>query len=192
MCCLPGTVGGAPIVATAGNGDEATVLAAFSAGADQSTPLTTSPRQFVARLRSLLRRHPPAASGGPAPALGPVVLDVARRPSTMVHGEVVTLSDQEYHVLSALMDRAGRVVSRKDLLGDVSTARTDRALDFVIRRLRQKLEQTDTRRRITAVRGVGFPSRSTPPRDGSRRDGECRLTSRFRSPPVQWHDRGCP
>ncbi len=74
----------------------------------------------------------------------------------MVHGEVVTLSDQEYQVLSALMGRAGRVVSRKDLLGDVSTTRSDRALDFVIRRLRQKLEQTDTRRRITAVRGVGF------------------------------------
>jgi DNA-binding response OmpR family regulator len=155
VCAALRTRSNAPIVATSADADEATVLAAFAAGADQFALLSTSPRQFVARLRSLLRRPPPRRVPVEEVPVGPIILDADRR-AVVVHGVPLVLSDQEYLVLAALMARPGRVVSRNELLGDVSTARSDRALDFVIRRLRQKLEETDTRRRIIAIRGVGF------------------------------------
>jgi DNA-binding response OmpR family regulator len=145
-----------PVVATARIADEATVLSAFSAGADQFAPLATTPRLFVARVRSLLRRVPPGMTGAGEVEVGPVVLHPEQR-AAVVNGVVVGLSDQEHEVLRVLLERAGRVVPRADLLvGKGAMAKSDRTLDFVIRRLRQKLETADTRRRITAIRGVGF------------------------------------
>lgn len=147
----------APVLATARVADEPTVLAAFAAGADQFTPLDTSPRQFVARLRSLLRRLPQAVVAPPVlRGVGPVVLD-AGLGAVVVRGTTVALSAQEFDVLGALVARPGRVVTRRELLGiHGSLSQSDRRLDFVIRRLRQKLEGVDGRRRITVVRGVGF------------------------------------
>jgi len=167
VCAALRARSGAPIVATARVADEATVLSAFSAGADQFAPLGVSSRQFVARVRSLLRRYPPNRATAPDLAAGPILLDHTQRTANL-QGVAVTLSAQEFDVLSLLMARPGRVVNRADLLaGASSPARSDRALDFVIRRLRQKLEEVDTQRRITAIRGVGFRlevGESTPER----------------------------
>lgn len=145
-----------PVVATARTADEVTVLSAYAAGADQFAPLATTPRQFVARMRSLLRRVPPGMAGSDEIEAGPVVLHAAER-AAVVNGVVVGLSAQEHEVLRVLLERSGRVVPRAELLVEKgASAKSDRTLDFVIRRLRQKLETADTRRRITAIRGVGF------------------------------------
>ena len=76
--------------------------------------------------------------------------------TVLVAGAVVKLSRREMEVLRALVARPGRVVTRAELAGSWPALSADRRLDFVIRRLRQKLEAVDGTRRISAVRGVGF------------------------------------
>jgi DNA-binding response OmpR family regulator len=147
----------APIVATARSNEEATVLAAFAAGADQFAGPDATARQLAARLRSLLRRTPPRMSARPARTGTASVTLHEEHCAVVVHDVLVPLSEQEREVLALLMARPGRVVTRAELFQPrLATGRNDRTLDFVIRRLRQKLELVDGRRRITAIRGVGF------------------------------------
>jgi two-component system, OmpR family, response regulator RegX3 len=145
-----------PILALGDQTDEAPVLAAYSAGADQYVTIDTSMRLVTARLRALLRRVPPrsAAPITSNPDLA-VTIDEASG-SVRVDGAVVSLSKRELEVLRTLLSRPGRVVTRAELAGAWPALSADRRLDFVIRRLRQKLEMVDGRRRINSVRGVGF------------------------------------
>ena len=145
-----------PILALGDQDDEAPVLAAYSAGADQYVTIDTSSRLVTARLRALLRRVPPrtAAPAETNPDLS-VTIDEATG-SVRVDGAVVSLSKRELEVLRTLLSRPGRVVTRAELAGSWPALSADRRLDFVIRRLRQKLEMVDGRRRINSVRGVGF------------------------------------
>lgn len=147
---------GVPSVMALGSlADEATVLAAFAAGADHVGSTDASTRVLVARLRALHRRGRRRAVVEVEASVLDLTLD--RDAGTVeLSGEEVRLSRQELEVLGLLVSRPGRVVSRRDLAGVWPGLGPDRRLDFVIRRLRQKLEAVDGRRRIGAVRGVGF------------------------------------
>ncbi len=146
-----------PVIAVGPDSDETGVLAAYAAGVDQFVTVDASPRLLVARVRALLRRVPTAA---PAPPPEPghdlaVRLDETTG-TVLLDGAVVRLSVREMEVLRALLARPGMVVTRSELTGPWPALSADRRLDFVIRRLRQKLESVDGTRRISAVRGVGF------------------------------------
>lgn len=147
----------APILAIADSRDEATVLAAFAAGADHVAIRDVTSRQIVAHLRSLLRRVPPRRTSALAPSATAHVRLGDDLRSAVVHGHTVRLTEAEFQMLALLLDRSGKVVTRaqlaKTVMYDSSSAR---AVDFFVRRLREKLEEADTRRRIVAVRGVGF------------------------------------
>ena len=146
-----------PIIATGRRADEVTVLAAFAAGIDQYVDTEVTPRQFVARVRAVLRRFPPRRS---APVLtlvaGPVVLDEGTC-SASVAGVSVALSREEFAVLRLLVARTGRVVGRAELQAACSAnVGRDRSVESVIRCLRHKLEAVDSCRRILTVRSIGF------------------------------------
>jgi DNA-binding response OmpR family regulator len=148
----------APILVIADRpADESSLQTAFDVGADHVAPAGSTDREVIARLRALLRRYPPRRrSASTTAADGPI--SVQRQWSqALVHGIPVPLSRGELEVLSALIDRAGRVLSRPELFASGWIDGTDdRSLDFFMRRLRQKVEAVDTRRRIVAIRGVGF------------------------------------
>lgn len=169
----------APILAIAASGDEATVLRAFAAGADRVIAVGATPRQVVAHLRSLLRRAPrrrPDVAHAPD---GSVQLGEDGR-SAVVLGRTVKLTDEEFQVLALLLGRAGGVVTRAELARTVVySSGSARAVDFLVRRLRERLEEVDARRRIVVVRGVGFRFEldATPPPgspEGSAGDGRGR------------------
>jgi DNA-binding response OmpR family regulator len=144
-----------PIVAIGSGVDEIDILKAYSAGADQFVPVDISTRQLVARLRAILRRFPPRrVADSPHPPAS-VEIDVLTG-VVVTSGIAVKLSRQELEVLRVLVSRPGRVVTRAELMVSWSGVRGARRLDFVIRRLRQKLEPVDGCRRISVVRGVGF------------------------------------
>jgi DNA-binding response OmpR family regulator len=155
VCAAVRARGHRPILAMGPTGDEGALLAALAAGADQYTPVDTSVRLLVARLRALLRRFPPpTAGGGEDPPADLAIDDVLG--VVVVGGVTVRLSVDEIHVLRALVARPGCVVPRRSLVGPWGDLGAERRLDRVIRRLRHKLEAADGRRRIRAVRGVGF------------------------------------
>lgn len=145
----------APIVAIAPR-DENAVIAAFTAGADQVLVEDSTNRQLVAHLRATLRRVPPRRAVVDPVEDAPVQLGDDGR-SAVVSGRSIRLSEEEFGMLSLLLSRPGRVVPRYDLASMlVYASGSPRAVDFAVRRLREKLEDVDDRRRIVVVRGVGF------------------------------------
>jgi len=111
----------------------------------------------VARVRAVLRRTRPSETARPLGA-GGVSLDVARHLVT-VDGSAVELTPKEFDLLHALLEAAGRVLSREHLLNRVwGYSRADeiesRTVDVHIRRLRAKLGAEE--RRIVTIKGVGY------------------------------------
>ena len=145
-----------PILAVGDRTEEHAVLAAYSAGVDQFVTVETSSRLVVARLRALLRRVPPRREPAVRPSPESTVAIDESMGAMLVDGALVKLSRRELEVLRVLVTRPGRVVTRNELAGSWPALSADRRLDFVIRRLRQKLEAVDGVRRISSVRGVGF------------------------------------
>jgi phosphate regulon transcriptional regulator PhoB len=146
-----------PIIMLTAKTDEVDRVVGLEMGADDYMAKPFSPKELVARVRAVLRRSRP---GEPAPALtvGGLNLDVARHAVT-VGGRPVELTPKEFDLLHALLEAAGRVLSREHLLNRVwGYARADeiesRTVDVHIRRLRAKLGPEE--RRITTIKGIGY------------------------------------
>ena len=105
-------------------------------------------------------RSAPAASGGsPDTVVGDVRLNAGAR-TVRRGGEPVDLTAAEFDLLAALLERAGRVVSREELaeaaLGR-PLAPLDRSVDMHVSFLRRKLgSEIDGIERIKTVRGAGY------------------------------------
>ena len=136
---------------------EPAVLEAYAAGVDQFVSKSIRSRELMARIRALLRRTPPRPreSTYAGVAAGSISLDLATG-TAILDGKEVVLTPREGEVLFALLERPGRVVTRDKLAATAGGRTTDRALDAVVRAVRTKLESAEGRRRILAVRGVGF------------------------------------
>jgi len=148
-----------PILAVSRQGQrEPAILEAYAAGVDQFVTAGARPRELMARIRALLRRSPPRSRGMivvDTGGFGSIRLDVATGVAT-VAGIDVSLTPYEGEILYALLQRPGSVVTRDRLAGHGRGRHGDRTLDSLVRSLRHKLEAAEGRRRIVAVRGVGF------------------------------------
>jgi DNA-binding response OmpR family regulator len=146
-----------PIIMLTAKTDEVDRVVGLEMGADDYVAKPFSPKELVARVRAVLRRARPGEPVRPLTA-GVVSLDVARHLVT-VEGRPVELTPKEFDLLHALLDAAGRVLSREHLLNRVwGYARADeiesRTVDVHIRRLRAKLGAEE--RRIATIKGVGY------------------------------------
>jgi two-component system, OmpR family, response regulator RegX3 len=116
--------------------------------------------EVIARIRAVLRRVGREGANGPS-ALSVAGLDIdfdARR--VRLDGEDVDLTRKQFDLLSALARRAGRVVSRPDLMAEVWDENwfgSTKTLDVHIGLLRRKLgDDPASPTLIHTVRGVGF------------------------------------
>ena len=146
-----------PIIMLTAKADEVDRIVGLELGADDYVAKPFSPKELVARVRAVLRRARPGEAGRPLSA-GRVSLDAARHVVT-VDGRPVELTPKEFDLLHALLEAAGRVLSREHLLNRVwGYSRADeiesRTVDVHIRRLRAKLGPEE--RRITTIKGVGY------------------------------------
>src|SRR3954453_6169803 len=111
---------------------------------------------LVARVHALLRR---AALGDPPPLeVGTLRLDL-RAPRVSADGAEVPLTAREFALLTYLIRRAGRVVSKTEILAGVWDDAFEGDLNVVevyVARLRRKLDEPGGRRRIETVRGMGY------------------------------------
>ncbi len=149
---------GVPIIMLTAKADEVDRVVGLEVGADDYVVKPFSPKELVARVRAVLRRARPAEGTAPVLSAGPLTLDVARHVVTL-HGRPLTLTPKEFDLLHALLESAGRVLSREHLLHRVwGYARADeiesRTVDVHVRRLRAKLG--DLGRRIATVKSVGY------------------------------------
>ena len=149
-----------PVIMITARGEEADRVLGLELGADDYLPKPFSPRELLARIRALIRR----ARGLAGPnsrtlAAGDLVLDPGAR-TAQLGGAEIDLTSYEFSLLYVLVERAGRVLSREQLMelarGSAEDA-FDRSIDVHISRLRQKLGDDSRRpRRIKTVRGVGY------------------------------------
>lgn len=147
-------------------------MVGFELGADDFVGKAgLSLRELPLRLRAVLRRA--ARSSAPTidlqPPRGRVRLDRGAR-RVWRDAEELLLTDIEYRLLIALMEQAGRVVTRAALLEAVWHAPADlptRTIDTHLKRLREKLG--DARDEIVTVRGVGYRYDPLSPRPRPRR-----------------------
>jgi two-component system, OmpR family, alkaline phosphatase synthesis response regulator PhoP len=128
-------------------------------GADDYVTKPFGAMEFLARVEALLRRSRLSA---PAPALdrfGAVEVNRAAR-TVKRRGEAVSLTAKEFDLLVALMDRAGTVVPRADLLSAVWGYQQDvntRTVDLHVSELRAKLEPNPAQPvHIITVRKIGY------------------------------------
>jgi DNA-binding response OmpR family regulator len=155
-----------PVILVTARAEEVDKLVGLNVGADDYITKPFSPREVVARVRTVLRRTRPGEPGGLSGAVPNGVLELEGltidedRHEISLHGRPVTLSALEFDLLVALATASGRVFSRAQLLERVwgyDFFGDERVVDVHIRSLRKALgDDASAPRVIGTVRGVGY------------------------------------
>lgn len=138
----------------------------LDAGADDYLVKPFDMDELEARIRALLRRGTPAAAASRVVRFGRLSLH-ADEPGVRLDDDMLDLSPREAGVLSVLLRRAGRVISKSAVLQELAAADTsamdlsDATVEVIVHRLRRKLEATGAE--VHTVRGFGYLLRQ---RDG--------------------------
>jgi two-component system phosphate regulon response regulator PhoB/two-component system alkaline phosphatase synthesis response regulator PhoP len=148
-----------PVVMLTARGDEVDRVIGLEIGADDYITKPFSPKELVARVKAVLRRHVRQEASGSVELADGVVMDLNRY-EVSVRGRRLDLTTTEFKLLQILAERRGWVFSRDEILsrlwGD-EKAVIDRTIDVHITNLRKKLGKAG--RLIENVRGVGYKLR---------------------------------
>ena len=155
-------------LALVAQGDEMRGVELVERGLDGFMAASCGPREFVARVRAMLRRTRPGPSArrvdGPLPSAHPVRIseldiDPARR-RARICGRDLRLTEQEFQLLYFLAGNPGRVFDRQALLDAVwgsQTFVTVRSVDALVKRVRHQLRAAGRLDAcVETVRGVGY------------------------------------
>jgi DNA-binding response OmpR family regulator len=146
-----------PVVVITARDDDDQIVRTLDAGADDYVVKPFSSNQVEARVRAVLRRARPG-SAETAVTVGALTVDPATRVATL-SGRELDLNRKEFDLLHALAARAGRVVTKRQLLAEVwdqPYGGADKTVDVHLSWLRRKLGETAAEPRyLRAVHGVG-------------------------------------
>jgi two-component system, OmpR family, response regulator len=145
-----------PVLFLTARDDEVDRILGLELGADDYVTKPFSPRELVARVRTVLRRTAGPPDAARVHRVGAVTVDPARRAVT-VAGTPVTLTSTEFDLLAHLVNRPGRVFTRDELLASVwgyAAHAGTRTVDVHVAQVRAKLG--DAAGVIRTVRGVGY------------------------------------
>ena len=149
---------GVPIIMLTARVEESDKLIGLELGADDYMTKPFSPRELVARVRTVLRR----GAGIPQAEIihaGDLILD-RRQFSAKISDREVPLTRTEFELLAILASQPGRIFSRSQLLTavrGVTFESYERAIDSHIRNLRRKIEpEEDGPTYIITVHGAGY------------------------------------
>jgi DNA-binding response OmpR family regulator len=158
---LPAPASATPVIMLTAKGDPMDKVVGLEIGAEDYVAKPFEPRELLARIRVVLRR---GAAGPPADVLRFGRLEVDRG-ARMVRlaGEDRLLTSHQFALLAAMAERAGRVLSREQLI-ELATGQAqaydpafDRSIDVHVGRIRQAIEDDPKQpRRIITVRGAGY------------------------------------
>lgn len=148
-----------PVIVVTAREEEADIVRALDAGADDYLVKPFGAAQLDARIRAVLRRSGAGGRTEETLTVGPLVIDAAARTAT-VDGRPLELAPREFDLLVYLCQRAGTVVTKRELLAEVWRApygAADKTVDVHLSWLRRKLGETaEAPRLLHTVRGVGI------------------------------------
>lgn len=136
------------------------VIAGLDTGADDYITKPFEIEELLARIRTALRRPTQAASTEEKEVyqLADLILDVKKRVVTRA-GDRIELTQREFELLQYLLEHAGEVINREQLLSSVwgyDFVGETNVVDVYIRYLRNKLDRGYQHKLIQTVRGVGY------------------------------------
>jgi two-component system OmpR family response regulator len=157
--------GDMPVIMLTAKGEDMDRIVGLELGADDYLAKPFNPRELLARIKSVLRRHravPGNLQAEPAKSLrfAGWTLDLAARNLISPQQVVVALSGAEFRLLRVFLSYPNRVLTRDQLM-DLTVGREadplDRSIDVQVSRLRQRLDD-DAREPaiIKTVRGEGY------------------------------------
>ena len=158
---LPGAAAEVPVLMLTAKGDPMDRVVGLEMGADDYLPKPFEPRELLARIRAILRRRTDGGSPPATQALRFGTLEIDRDARTVtVAGELADLTSYQFDLLVALAERAGRVLTRDQIMEAVRGRELeafDRSIDVHMGRIRAAIEvDAKNPRRILTVRGVGY------------------------------------
>ena len=158
-----------PILMLTAKGEEADKVLGLDAGADDYVTKPFSPKELVARVKALLRRHVFEVVEEKALALGPIQLDPAAHRLTIRISDntskALALGPTEFRLMQFLMANPERVHSRTHLLDNVwgnEVYIEERTVDVHIKRLRAALAPFACDHYVETVRGSGYRITKNP------------------------------
>ena len=155
-----------PVIMLTARGEEADRIVGLELGADDYVTKPFSPRELVARVRTLLRRAGPQAARSEQLAVDDLIIDQRTR-EVSKGGRELKLTAKEFDLLWFLASHPRQVFSRDQLMDRVwgyTSALDTGTVTVHVRRLREKIEDDDAHPRyLQTVWGVGY--RFSPPAD---------------------------
>jgi DNA-binding response OmpR family regulator len=153
------TLSSTPIIFLTAKTAEADRVKGLEMGGDDYITKPFSPRELVARVRSVLRglRQPSVAPE--VLRLGDLTIDASSM-TVLAQGRAVLTTVREFRLLEYLASHAGRVLTRDQLLDAVwkeTPFVTPRSIDVYVRRLREKIEPDPRHPKyLKTLRGIGY------------------------------------
>ena len=148
-----------PVIMLTARAEEADRIVGLELGADDYVTKPFSPRELVARVRTVLRRAEPPAANAPPLTFGELEIDAAAR-EVFVDGSAQKLTAREFDLLHFLASHPRRVFGRDQLMARVwgyEAALDTGTVTVHMRRLREKVERDPSRPRwLETVWGVGY------------------------------------
>jgi len=158
---LPSSLAQTPILMLTAKGDPMDRIIGLEMGADDYLPKPFEPRELLARIRAVLRRRSetPKDAGQNIVRFGSLLIDRDAR-SVSVGDTPCELTSYQFDLLLALAERAGRVLTRDQIMEAVRGRELeafDRSIDVHMGRIRAAIEADPKEpKRILTVRGVGY------------------------------------
>jgi len=130
-------------------------LVGFENGADDYLPKPYSPRELLARIKTILRRQ---GKEEEKEEPGRFVVD-ENSTQILLDGKVLKLTLAEYQILKLLIKKANQTVSREEIANSIDSHRFDsgvESINILIGRIRKKLDAKKYDAFIETVRGIGY------------------------------------
>jgi DNA-binding response OmpR family regulator len=148
-----------PILMLTARGDATDRIIGLELGADDYLPKPFEPRELKARIKAILRRGLRTQAHLPTLQFGRLEIDREAR-EIRLDGQSREVTSYQFDLLVAMAERAGRVLSREqlmDLVKGEALEAFDRSIDVHISRLRAAIEDNPKQpRRIITLRGAGY------------------------------------
>jgi two-component system OmpR family response regulator len=147
-----------PILMLTAKGEDIDRIIGLELGADDYMGKPFNPRELLARIRAILRRHDAKTHTSRRLRIATYTVDLDARAVTAADGSPVDLTAADFDLLECFAMRPGRVLSRDQLMDWTRGRRAeslDRTIDVQVSRLRKKIESGNTSM-IKTLRNAGY------------------------------------